>query len=101
MCFQNGELDKVKYALDVSRTQEEKTRKSLQEIIDQKDMELGALRAQLDLKSGLQNPGSLSSLTDLLDEELSDGKIWSIVPLNIGKRNCGLQSRAGLRRAFD
>lgn len=77
MGFQNGELDKVKYALDVSRAQEEKTRLKMQEMIDQKDMEIGALRAQLDLKSGLQNPGSLSSLTDLLDEELSDGKTFN------------------------
>ncbi|XP_028966927.1 rho-associated protein kinase 1 [Galendromus occidentalis] len=77
----NADLEKARYELDVAKTEEEKTRTSMQELLDQKDRELEALRAQLEIKSGLQNPGSLSSLTDILDEDLTRKDGWLSVPI--------------------
>lgn len=60
----------MKFDVEINREREEKTIKALKEMLEQKDRELDDLRKQQENRTGLQNPGgSLSSLTDILNDE--------------------------------
>lgn len=59
----------MKFEMEMSREKEEKVIQTMKDLVEQKDRELDDLRRQLENRAGLQNPGSLNSLTDLLNDE--------------------------------
>ncbi|OQR79377.1 rho-associated protein kinase 2-like, partial [Tropilaelaps mercedesae] len=76
-----AQYEQMKFDMEVNREREEKAIKAVKEMAEQKDRELDDLRRQLENRANLQNPGSLSSLTDLLnDEELARKEGWLSVP---------------------
>ncbi|XP_022645200.1 rho-associated protein kinase 1-like isoform X2 [Varroa destructor] len=90
-----AQYDQMKFEMEMSREKEEKVIQTMKDLVEQKDRELDDLRRQLENRAGLQNPGSLNSLTDLLnDEELARKEGWLSIP---NKQNI---KRYGWKRQF-